>query len=124
MPRGYTDVYLSGGNRDGEIHENIPLKLIHKSIGFSSDSFFAERPDGDIAICKGKLNERWFSYCHDIYVKKDNDKYKAGTIYEFSETIIVERCSAVTKKGKRCMRAALSGKNYCDSIHKKTVESQ
>ena len=41
MPRGFTEITLIGGNRDGEIIEDVPLYNLPNSICFNSETFFA-----------------------------------------------------------------------------------
>ena len=71
-----------------------------------------------MAICKGKLNSSWNSFSQDVYIKTDNEKHKSGVIFKFSETVMVERCEAITKAGKRCMKPAINGETYCSTTHK------
>lgn len=117
MPRGFTNITLIGGKRDGEVFEGAPLRNLPNSLSFDSETFFADTANGDMAICKGKLNNSWNSFSRDIYIRNDNEKYKSGVVFEFTETVMVERCEALTKAGKRCMKPAINGKTYCSSVH-------
>lgn len=117
MPRGFTDITFVGGKKDGEVLKQVPLYNLPPSISFDSEVFFAETEDGGVVIYKGRLNDSWHSFSREIYTKKDNDKHKNGVVFEFSEELMVERCTAQTKAGKRCLKPALKGKVYCSSIH-------
>jgi hypothetical protein len=117
MPRGYTSITLKGGQRDGEIIEDVSLKNLPNTMGFRSECYFATLDSGGINIMKGALNLNWHSYSEDVYIKADNEKYKTGTIFEFIETIDVERCSAITKKKTQCLKPALHNQNYCCETH-------
>lgn len=117
MPRGYTSVTLKGGERDGEIIENVSLRHLPSTIGFRSECYFATSENGGVDIMKGELNTHWHSYSEDVYIKTDNEKNKSGTLFEFIETINVERCSAITKKKTQCLKPAIHNQNYCCETH-------
>jgi hypothetical protein len=118
MARGFTDIKLVGGARDGLVIEKVELRGLPKEITFDSEAFFSEIDDGGMAIKIGGLDDSWSSFSKDVYAKKVNEKYKSGTVYEFVETRMVERCTAITKSGERCLKPALNGKSYCSSVHK------
>ena len=117
MPRGFTDIMLVGGNRDGEIIEDVAIYNLPKTIAFASETFFSETSNGGMSICKGKINDSWHSYSRDLYTKSENEKHISGVVFEFTETIMVERCEAITKAGKRCMKPAINKESYCSSVH-------
>lgn len=117
MPRGYTSVTLKGGERDGEIIENVSLRHLPNTIGFRSECYFSTSESGGMNIMKGELNTNWHSYSEDIYIKTENEKHKTGTIFEFIETINVKRCSAITKKKTQCLKPAIHNQNYCCETH-------
>tara|TARA_R110000737_G_scaffold353249_1_gene403555 strand:+ start:2216 stop:2587 length:372 start_codon:yes stop_codon:yes gene_type:complete len=117
MPRGYTSITLKGGERDGQIIEDISLRHLPNMIGFRSECYFATSESGGMNIIKGELNSHWHSYSEDVYVKAENEKYKTGTIFEFIETINIERCSAITKKKTQCLKPAIDNQNYCSETH-------
>lgn len=118
MPRGFTDITLVGGKRDGEVFEEVPLYNLPNIIGFDSKTFFAETETGDMAIYKGEINDLWHSFSREIYTKRANEKHKTGIVFEFTETLMIERCTAQTKAGKRCLKPAINGEVYCSSVHK------
>jgi len=117
MPRGFTSITFKGGEKDGEIIEDVSLRNLPYTISFSSEFYFATSVNGGMDIMKGSLNSKWHSYSLDIYVKATNEKYKQGTLFEFMETREVERCSAITKNNTQCLKPAIYGKNYCSETH-------
>ena len=118
MPRGYTTITFKGGNRDGDIKEDVPLQNLKNTMSFQNEIYFATANDGGMNIMKGRLNSQWHSYTVDIYSKVANNKRKQGTIFEFIETRNVERCSTITRKKTQCLKPAIHGKNYCGERHK------
>jgi len=67
---------------------------------------------------KGALNSLWHSSSVDVYEKTKSNKNCAGVTFEFRETKMVERCSAITKKGFLCKKQAIDGESYCCINHK------
>jgi hypothetical protein len=117
MPRGFTSITFKGGERDGEIIDDVSLRNLPDAISFKSECYFATSSDGGMSIMKGSLNSLWHSYSVDIYIKADNEKHQTGTIFKFLETRDVERCSAITKSKKQCLKPAIHNKNYCSETH-------
>lgn len=118
MARGFTDIYLSGGARDGFMMKQIPINQLSYALSFSGDTFFAETDGCGVAVMKGPLNDRWISYKEDIYTKVNNDnrgRSEGGVNYEFLKSAIVERCSSITKKNTRCLHAAIEGALHCNT---------
>lgn len=122
MTKGYTNVTLIGGTRNGEIIEDVPLNKLPKKIEFRSETYFAKSPSGGMQIMKGDLTSNWDSFSIDIYSKAENNKNISGTSFDFVETAMIERCSALTKKKTQCLKPAIHGKNYCCETHKKSIE--
>jgi hypothetical protein len=125
MSRGFTDYIFVGGEHNGLIEKSIPVYINRpppKKISFQSDYYFVEENDGNIHLIKlnsKKLSMNWHSYGIEIYEKEEKkNRHKPGTIYNFIEQRMIERCVAMTKKGLRCMKPALYGKEYCCITHK------
>ena len=123
MPRGYTSITFKGGDRDGEVISDVSLRNLPDTLNFRNDVYFSTALDGGVSVMKGPLNNNWHSYSIDIYTKVENEKHKSGTVFEFLETRMVERCSAITKKNKQCLKSAIYGKTYCSETHKPKVLS-
>jgi hypothetical protein len=115
MPRGFTSITFKGGEKDGEIIEDVSLRNLPYTISFPSEFYFATSVNGGMDILKGSLNSKWHSYSVEIYAKATNDKQ--GTLFEFIETRDVERCSAITKKNSQCVKPAIHGESYCNETH-------
>lgn len=124
MARGYTDIYLIGGSRDSEILEHIPLRNLPNSISIRGKSFFAYGKEGMIAIKKGEIDNTWHSYHSEIYVKKPNRKHMPGTIFEFKEEVMIERCKAQTKKGFQCLHASVTDDGFCNTHKTKPASNK
>lgn len=118
MSRGYTTIYLIGGSQDNECIEDVPLKRLPKSLSFQTQTYFAKDPSGDMVLMKGELNSLWHSYSVDVYEKAEMNSNGSGVTFEFSETKMIERCSAITKKGTQCKKPAIDGESYCCINHK------
>ena len=118
MARGISKVTFIGGNMDGVISEIMyPPKKLFLATGFY---FSQEQPEGEVLIIKGDFtkDKNWISYGVDVYLKKSKKPRELGTTYEFLESTVRDRCTAITKKGTRCLHEALVNKTYCSSIHK------
>lgn len=122
MPRGYTSIIFKGGKRDGEVIDDVSLRNLPDTLSFKSENYFAITSSGDMRVRKGELNSQWNSYVAEIYTKAANEKHTKGTVFEFLETIEVERCSAITKKNTECLKPSLHHKNYCCETHKPKKE--
>ncbi len=118
MSRGYTSITLKGGNRNGEIIDDVPLRNLPKTISFQSECYFAKSSNGNMSLMKGQLCTQWHSYSEDIYTKSSNQTHEQGTTYEFIEKRDIERCSAITKQNTQCLKPAIHNKNYCSETHK------
>jgi len=118
MPRGFTSITFKGGEKDGEIIEDVSLRNLPYTISFPSELYFATGINGGMDIMKGSLNSKWHSYSVDIYARATNEKYQIGTVFQFLETRDVERCSAITKKNAQCLKPAIHGESYCNETHK------
>ena len=113
MARGYTDIHLKGGSKDSEVISDVPLRRLPKIIAFRSEHYFATSNDGGVDICKGELSKKWHSYSQEVYSKLENQPHKSGTVFQFVETVIVERCSATAKSGTQCLHPALQCETMC-----------
>ncbi|MCR9297304.1 hypothetical protein NB466_00255 [Vibrio fluvialis] len=113
--QGYTDIYLKGGKKDGEIINGVPLNRLPKTIAVRSECYFAIMDNESVVLCKGKLSSNWHSYSEDIYEKNENEPHKAGVIFTFVETIMIERCTAITKNKTQCLNPALYGESTCSA---------
>ncbi|MCG3760328.1 hypothetical protein EXA21_12425 [Vibrio cincinnatiensis] len=113
MARGYTDIHLKGGSKDGEVISDVPLKQLPKAVAVRSEHYFATSNDGGVGICKGELSKKWHSYSQEVYSKLENQPHKSGTVFQFVEKVMVDRCSATTKSGTQCLHAALHGETMC-----------
>lgn len=119
MPRGYTTIYLEGGPNDGEVFEDVPLRQLPNKIQIPTSTFFASNPDGSMSIMKGELTKNWHSYAVNIYLKKDNVKHQLGTIFQWYENVMVERCKATTKQGKQCLNSVKIDNGQFCTMHLK-----
>lgn len=127
MPRGFTDYIFVGGPHDGIVEKSIPVFSTRpppKKIGFQSNHHFVQGNDEGMLLVEqhknGRLHKDWISYSIDIYEKEEKkNRHKPGTIYKYLKQEIIERCVAITKKKTRCMKPALSGKDYCCILHKR-----
>ena len=116
MPRGVTTITLDGGNFHGQVFEDVPLNRLPPEIHMRREAFYAEGEGGNVLIMKGELTPNWMAYAVDCYVKRDSplDKRSPGTIYEFTQTSMVDRCTQLTKKGVRCNNIVFN----CDDSEK------
>ncbi len=120
MARGYTDIYLKGGSQDGAVIERVPLRHLPPSLTVPTETYFADTSSG-IAIRKrvdDRLGADWSSYSVEVYAKAANEPHKVGTLFKFVGTRDIERCCGVTRQGKRCIKPAKDGVNYCSITHK------
>jgi len=119
MPSKLINIDFIGGENDGEVLENFPVNRLPPRFYFPSDTYFADDKSGGMAIYKGKLNAYWHSYYAYCYVRKSVINKPESTIkYEFTENIMVDRCSALTNKKVRCMKPAIYGKTHCSTHNK------
>ncbi|WP_415906845.1 hypothetical protein ACMXYX_17960 (plasmid) [Neptuniibacter sp. QD72_48] len=114
MPKGYTTVLFEGGSMNGETIEAVPLNQIAPEIVMQvGETWFGmPSPEGctdeaAMVIYKGEIDPvLWDSYRADVYTKRDQGKNDSGVVYEHKERIMVQRCRAATKSGKRCKNTA------------------
>lgn len=117
MPRGYTDITLKGGPHDGKVYSHMPLYHLPERFGVEDDKYIGFTKNG-FSLYKGERSRAWLAYYADCYVKRENEKHKAGMVYDFEKTQFVLRCGAITKKGSMCKNSAIEGGRLCD-IHNK-----
>ncbi len=112
---------LIGGHNEGTLQIKT-RRLPPKRINLSSDMLYTQKKDGRVSIEKWtgkKLPPNWLSSMLEIYeIDGKEPQGELNPVYRYIDHQMVDRCSAKTQKGKRCMKAALPGKNYCYVTHK------
>lgn len=119
MSNKLINISLIGGEHNGEIIENFPVNRLPPSFSFKDDLFFATNPSGGIDIMKGKLNEFWHSYSVVVYLKGPLKEDTDDVEYKFIEERMVERCSALTNKGRQCLKPAVNSQSFCTTHSRK-----
>lgn len=115
--RGFTTIWYEGGILDGMCHENFPTRFSGKPIEARRETVVVSVPEG-VEIWKvpeGKLPENWLCYRTDLYEKSGIKPLDQGVVYTFAETILVDRCTATTLKGKKCSNPAEPGGEECST---------
>jgi hypothetical protein len=119
MPDIFINIEFIGGGFDGEVLKNISVNQLPPRYYFRNDVYFAHEKSGGMSIRKGKLNKDWHSYSADIYARKhEKNKPTGNEVYEFVESVMVDRCSFLTNKKTICMEPVINGELQC-STHKK-----
>lgn len=114
MTQGLCKALFIGGRLDQEEIE-IPPKAADEVITSDSETFFVAEENGAVSIYKGKRSSGlpWISFSR--YVYKKGDKNHNGVIEYSLDTILnIERCQALTKKGKQCGNEAKHGSTLCN----------
>jgi hypothetical protein len=124
MPRGKTVVIFKGGKLDGQQFDEANTRVLRPKITAPSESFMAITPTNEIGIYTGKLNSNWFCFNTDVYEKQIRNDDTEPFVYLFKDKRIVNRCTAITKKGTRCSHPAVDGQSYCSETHKALVNPQ
>jgi hypothetical protein len=118
MAVGKTKVKFIGGCLDGQIYDSFDTRgLTQKIIQFDGYWFGVSRDDKYQLLKSDRIGNNWLNYSVDVYEKepKGNDGY---FIYRFKEKDMINRCTALTKKGTLCNHVSVSNTEFC-SIHSK-----
>jgi len=114
MSKGKTSLYLEGGPMDKEVLEDIDTRHVQEKISFPT-STWGRKVDGNVQIMDGRKKDKfWLFTAQDVY-KKTPQRKDGLIVYSFYETQTVERCSALTKAGSQCMKAARIGQETCET---------
>ena len=114
MPKGKTTLYFRGGPVDGQAIEGA-CNRIYASLRIPYGSGFTEESDGRIGVFTNasELPENWTAYKASNYSKEETASGKAGVVYSFTGSLMVDRCRAITKKGDWCKNESADGKSVC-----------
>lgn len=113
MPKCKTTLYFHGGPVDGEVIEGA-CNRIYDSLRIPSGSGFTEESDGRTGVfTQAELPENWKAYKASNYAKEEPASGKAGVVYIFTGSLMVDRCRASTKKGGWCKNESADGKSVC-----------
>ena len=120
MSKGITTVVLRNNVSGKEETLDIPCVLCRDSIAIDSEFFFSEEKDGKIGIRRGRISPKnnWISFKRDIF-NKSHKVPNGPIVYIYEETLMIDRCSANTLKGKRCGNEALLDNTLCKTHHNK-----
>ncbi len=119
MAKGKSKIRFIGGDLDGEFLDNFDNRSLSDEIHHHTGLWFRENEDGSAHAMKGgKLDHLWHSYEIHIYKKGNKDK-NSYFIYQFERSDIVDRCTAMTKSGTRCMKSRYKNLPVCETHNKK-----
>ena len=113
--RGYSNVMYVGGFYDGKT-DNLPNNILRDKIRIMPEYYYSAAKNGkgmDIRRFNGKLDENWQCFIVFIYQKKPKKNNSTGVVYEFIEELEIDRCSALTKKGKQCLNESERNSEFC-----------
>jgi hypothetical protein len=114
MIKGKTSLYFEGGPLDKEVLEEIDTRHVQEVISFPKTTW-GRQVDGNIQIMSGgKKDNFWLFTAQDAY-KKTLRRKDGLIVYSFFESQTIDRCSALTKAGSQCMKAARLGQETCET---------
>lgn len=117
MPTGTVNVIFVD-EKSNEFELPVPGSMLLESIKIPSETFFAQKQgEQEVRIMKGKISPDWIGYNLNQY-KKTNETKNSAPIYRFEKSIYVERCSVITKSGKRCKNACVQDGTECKTHSK------
>lgn len=116
MPVGKAKIRYVGGFLDGRVFDAVDPRGLIETLIEPTGSWY-KRVGDDVGVMKGGRfwkDKDWLSYNAHIYTKgsKDNDGYFE---YQFSGDVIINRCSADTKKGLRCLKVCYKELSVCET---------
>lgn len=115
MPRGKIKVRFFGGTLDGQLFENIDSRFARDEMHQETGVWTRDADDGQIRIMNGGNRDRnWNTYTIDIYQKGTQDSSGAHQ-YTFERSETIERCTATTVAGHRCMKACYKALSLCET---------
>jgi hypothetical protein len=118
MSNKLVNINFIGGEFNGEVLKNYAINPLPPQFYFREEAYFASEDSGGMSIRKGRLNKNWHSYLASMYVRKHiENKTAENAVYEFSEKVMIDRCSFLTSKKALCKEPAIYGETYC-SKHK------
>ena len=119
MPKGKTRIKFIGGCNDGFHDDAVDTRVLASEMAVRTGYWYREEKQGVSIMKGGALCDNWHSF--GVHVYKKCEKAKDGyLVYKLSEKKVVDRCSAVTKQGKKCRNTALMDLSLCSTHNSKT----
>ena len=107
-----TALRFKGGPQNGKVCPKSEARADGEVIELPYETYLAMREGGDVRICKGELQDDWFSTTASIYLRRA-DQPDAGVVhYDFHRNREIGRCAAL-KSGGQCANAAIEGELLC-----------
>jgi hypothetical protein len=110
-------VKFTGGCLDGESLDNFNTRLVYDYLRYNSGFWVREIGDEAQIMKGGKPDRNWISYETNIF-KKGNTDTNGYLEYQYEQSKFIDRCSATTKSGSRCMRACHKDLSVCSTHNK------
>jgi hypothetical protein len=114
MSKGKASLYLEGGPMDKEVLEDVDARYVTDVVSFPT-STWGKEVDGNVHIMDGGKKDKFWTFTARHVYKKTPQRKDGLIVYTFDETLTVERCSALTKAGSQCMKAARNGQKTCET---------
>lgn len=118
MPRGYTTIMFIGGSQDGRVDSDVSLRGLPKKLLFRHETFTYTDSNDNSCVGKGSLNSTWQSYKSEVYLKLENEKHIAGTVFKYAGDHQFYRCQSLTQKATQCSRVTTDKKNLYCTLHR------
>jgi len=114
VAKGKANIKFKDGCIDGEFIKNFNTRFMRSEIIQATGLWFREDGAGIQILKDGNLDKKWHSYEVHIYkkAKKDQEDY---FVYEFDRSEIIDRCTALTESGKRCMKSCYKNLSVCET---------
>lgn len=107
------EMRFKGGPQSGKVCPASERNSDGDTIEFPYESYLAMREGGDVRICKGEMQDDWFSTTASIYLRRTEQPDDGVVHYDFSRNREIGRCAAVAKAGRQCLNAAIEGELCC-----------
>ncbi len=123
MAVGKAKVKFVGGCLDGQVYDSFDTRGMKKNISHFNGYWYRVNKDDQLQLLKSDhIDDSWVNYSVDVYEKepKGNDGYFT---YRFKEKGMIDRCTALTKKGTLCRHYAVKDTDYCPAHRKQNSET-
>ena len=114
MPKGKANIKFTGGCLAGEHFEDIDTRTLLDEISEPTGVWIRDDDDKVQIMKGGDLDKNWMSYQIHIYTKASKDK-SGYYEYKYDRDGVIERCSAITKKGVQCSKTCYKDLNVCET---------
>lgn len=115
-----TKIKFIGGCLDGIFDENVPPQALSAYLNIKTGKWFRGAEEYVEVFKGGEIDSKWL--CYEVHQYKKGSKDKNGYFeYQFTKPLIIDRCTAITQKGKQCMNSQYKDLPYCKTHKKKAL---